>query len=97
MGFFQRICGPLFTLGAFLAVVDAAALLTFPIMLLSSSRLIAYQGDDQLRWLIRLAFLMLLGTRINEWILSLPPGYLVAQREIHAGFWMSSCEPRSAF
>ena len=64
--------------------------------MLSGGRLIAYQGDDQLRWLIRLAFLMLLGSRINECILSLPSGYLVARREIHANVWMSPCKPRSA-
>lgn len=29
---------------------------------------------------------MLLGSQINEWIWSLPRGYLVARREIHAGF-----------
>ena len=42
------------------------SLLLFPIVLVSGFRLVAYADDDQLKWLIRLAFFSLITKRINE-------------------------------
>ena len=88
----QRFCGFVFTLATLSTIPLSASLLLFPIILVSGFRLVAYGDDDQLRWLLRLAFLSLITNRINEWITFVPAGYRFAWPGALESFWMSPCQ-----
>ena len=92
MSFLHRFCGFCFTLATLSTVPSTASLLLFPIVLASGFRLVAYSDVAQLRWLIRAAFLTLLGSRINEWIAFLPAGYRFAWRGNTSTLWMAPCQ-----
>ena len=64
----------------------------FPCVLVSGLRLVAYANDDQLKWLIRLAFFSLFSSRINEWIGFVPAGYRFAWRGNLGSLWMAPCQ-----
>lgn len=80
MSLLQRFCGFVFTLSTIATIPSTASLLLFPICLVSGFRLIPYVDDEQLKWLIRLAFLSLFTNRLNEWIAFVPAGYRFAWR-----------------
>lgn len=61
-------------------------------VLASGFRLVAYADDDQLRWLIRLAFFTLLANRMNDWVAFVPAGYRFAWRGNLAWLWMAPCQ-----
>lgn len=88
----QRFCGFVFTLATLSTVPSTLSLLLFPIVLVSGFRLVAYADDDQLRWLLRLAFFSLVTNRLNEWIAFAPAGYRFAWRGSLESFWMSPCQ-----
>ncbi len=92
MSLLQRFCGFVFALAALSTIPATAALLLLPIVLASGFRLVAYADDDQLRWLIRLAFFSILTSRINEWIAFVPAGYRFAWHGNLATLWMSPCQ-----
>ncbi|CAF9912566.1 hypothetical protein IMSHALPRED_000350 [Imshaugia aleurites] len=89
MTYLQRFTGFVFTFGTLSTVFATASLLMFPIVLVSGFRLVAYADDDQLRWLLRLAFLSLFMNRINEFIAFAPAGYLFAWRGGLNTLWMA--------
>ena len=91
MSILQRFCGFVLTLTTLSTVPLTLSLLLFPIVLVSGFRLVAYEDDDQLRWLIRLAFFSLITNRINEWIAFVPAGYRFAWRGSLESLWMSPC------
>lgn len=91
MSFLHRFCGFVFTLGTVSTVSSTASLLMFPIVLVSGYRLVAYADNDQLRWLIRLAFFSLFINRINEFIAFTPVGYRFAWRGNLGTLWMAPC------
>lgn len=62
-----------------------------PIVLISGGTLIAYATNDQLRLLARLCSVALLTNRLNEWIMTLPAGYRLGQRDAGAMLWMAPC------
>lgn len=64
----------------------------FPIVLVSGFRLVAYADNEQLRWLIRLAFFSLIMNRFNEWVAFVPVGYRFAWRGNLNTLWMAPCE-----
>lgn len=92
MTYLQRFTGFVFTFGTLSTVFATASLLMFPIVLVSGFRLVAYADDDQLRWLLRLAFLSLFMNRINEFIAFAPAGYLFAWRGGLNTLWMAPCQ-----
>jgi hypothetical protein len=63
-----------------------------PIVLVSGGTLIAYANNDQLRLLTRLCFVALIANRLNEWIMTLPAGYRLGQRDAGAMLWMAPCQ-----
>jgi glycosyltransferase involved in cell wall biosynthesis len=89
MTFFQRLSGFVFTIDAFFKIFLMIALLTIPIVLCSGGTLVAYTNAHQLRWQIRLSFINLVLTRLQEWIAYLPSGYRLAQRDSGAQMWMA--------
>ena len=97
---FQRFCGFVFAIATLSTVPLTVSLLLFPVALGSGFRLVAYTNDDQLRWLIRLAFLSTLCIRLNEYIEFLPAGYRFAWRGNMETVWMAPCQssfPHSGF
>lgn len=92
MSLLQRFCGFVFTLATLSTIPSTASLLLFPIVLVSGFKLVAYADDDQLRWLIRLAFITLLTNRVNEWIAFVPAGYRFAWRGNLENLWMAPCQ-----
>ncbi|EON68177.1 hypothetical protein W97_07326 [Coniosporium apollinis CBS 100218] len=89
MTFFQRLSGFVFTIDAFFKIFSLIALLTIPIVLVSGGQLVAFANYGQLRWQIRLCFASLILTRINEYIMFIPSGYRLAQRDSGAQQWMA--------
>ena len=92
MTFLQRFTGFVFTLGTLSTVSATASLLMFPIVLVSGFRLVAYADDNQLRWLLRLAFFSLFINRINEFIAFVPVSYRFAWRGSLGTLWMAPCQ-----
>lgn len=92
MSLFQRLSGFVYTISSLFTVFLTASLLTVPIVLVSGGTLIAYADYDQLRLLVRLCFIALVANRCNEWIMNLPAGYRLGQRDASAMIWMAPCE-----
>lgn len=91
MSLFQRLSGFVYTISSLFTVFLTASLLTMPIVLISGGTLIAYATFDQLRLLVRLCFAALLANRLNEWVMTLPAGYRLGQRDAGAMMWMAPC------
>lgn len=89
MSLFQRLSGFVYTISSLFTVFLTASLLTMPIVLISGGTLIAYATDDQLRLLARLCFIALIANRLNEWVMTLPAGYRLGQRDAGAMMWMA--------
>ncbi|RDW76064.1 hypothetical protein BP5796_06885 [Coleophoma crateriformis] len=89
MSFFARLSAFVFAIDAFFKIFLLMALLTIPIVLISGGQLVAYSTTSQLRWQLRLCFISLVLTRLNEWITYLPSGYRLAQRDTGAQMWMA--------
>ena len=84
MTFFQRLSGFVYTISSFFTIFLTAALFTMPIVLISGGTLVPYADYDNLRWLIRSCFCALLFSRINEYVMYIPAGYRLGQREAGA-------------
>lgn len=95
MSLFQRLSGFIYTISAVFTIFLSASLLTMPIVLVSGGTLIAYATAEQLRLLARLCSVALLANRLNEWIMTLPAGYRIGQRDAGAVLWMAPCKPLS--
>lgn len=89
MSLFQRLSGFVYTISALFTIFLTASLLTMPIVLVSGGTLIAYATNDQLRLLARLCSVALLTNRLNEWVMTLPAGYRLGQRDAGATLWMA--------
>ncbi|KAJ4365374.1 hypothetical protein N0V95_000521 [Ascochyta clinopodiicola] len=89
MSLFQRLSGFVYTISSLFTIFLTASLLTMPIVLISGGTLIAYATDDQLRLLTRLCFVALIANRLNEWVMTLPAGYRLGQRDAGAMIWMA--------
>ncbi|KAF2846880.1 glycosyltransferase family 2 protein [Plenodomus tracheiphilus IPT5] len=89
MTLFQRLSGFVYTISSLFTIFLSASLFTMPIVLVSGGTLIAYETSDQLRLLTRLCFAALLASRLNEWVMSLPAGYRMGQRDNGAMLWMA--------
>ncbi|KAF6227974.1 hypothetical protein HO133_007702 [Letharia lupina] len=89
MSVLHRFTGFVFTLGTLSTVSAMGSLLMFPIVLVSGFRLVAYADNDQLRWLLRLAFFSLAINRVNEWVAFVPAGYRFAWRGNLNTLWMA--------
>jgi hypothetical protein len=89
MGFFARVSAFLFAFDAFFKIFLVVSLLTIPVVLISGGKLVAYTTYKQLQWQIRLCFMSLVFTRLNDWITYLPSGYRLAQRDSGAQIWMA--------
>lgn len=89
MSFFARLSAFVFAIDAFFKIFLLIALVTIPIVLSSGGQLVAYSSTTQLRWQLRLCFISLVCTRLNEWITYLPSGYRLAQRDTGAQMWMA--------
>ena len=92
MSVLHRFTGFVFTLGTLSTVSAMGSLLMFPIVLVSGFRLVAYADNDQLRWLLRLAFFSLAINRVNEWVAFVPAGYRFAWRGNLNTLWMAPCQ-----
>ncbi|TGO28435.1 hypothetical protein BPAE_0027g00020 [Botrytis paeoniae] len=89
MSFFARLSAFVFAIDAFFKIFLCIALLTIPIVLISGGQLVAYNTETQLKWQIRLCFIQLVLTRLNEWVTYIPSGYRLAQRDSGAQLWMA--------
>ncbi|KAF1848129.1 glycosyltransferase family 2 protein [Cucurbitaria berberidis CBS 394.84] len=89
MSLFQRLSGFVYTVSSVFTIFFTASLLTMPIVLISGGTLIAYATNDQLRLLARLCFVALVANRLNEWVMTLPAGYRLGQRDAGAMMWMA--------
>ena len=89
MSLFQRLSGFVYTVSSLFTIFLTASLLTMPIVLMTGGTLIAYANDNQLRLLARLCFVALAANRMNEWVMTLPAGYRLGQRDAGAMMWMA--------
>ncbi|CAK7207284.1 hypothetical protein SEUCBS139899_010094 [Sporothrix eucalyptigena] len=89
MTFPQRFSGFLYSFLSLYSILFSISLFAIPVILVMGHTLIAYQTENQLRWLIRLCFIALITTRINEIFLFLPAGYHTGQRGSRYQLWMS--------
>lgn len=89
MTFFQRLSGFVFTIDAFFKIFLLISVLTIPIVLVSGGTLVAHSNFTQLRWQVRLAFAVLILSRVNEYITYIPSGYRLSQRDTGAQLWMA--------
>ncbi|KAF2134355.1 glycosyltransferase family 2 protein [Dothidotthia symphoricarpi CBS 119687] len=89
MSIFQRLSGFVYTISSLFTIFLTASLLTMPIVLVSGGTLIAYANNEQLRLLLRLCFVALVANRLNEWVMTLPAGYRLGQRDAGAMMWMA--------
>ncbi|CAK7563856.1 MAG: hypothetical protein SEPTF4163_001735 [Sporothrix epigloea] len=89
MTFPQRFSGFLYSFLSLYSILFSLSLFAIPIILVMGHPLIAYQTDNQLRWLIRLSFTALMSTRINEIFMFMPAGYHTGQRGSRYQLWMS--------
>lgn len=87
MTFFQRLSGFVYTVSSLFTIFLSISIWTMPVVLVAHGRLVAYATNDQLRWLIRLVFISLMTARINEYVMFIPAGYRVGQREAAAMLW----------
>ncbi|KIY02355.1 uncharacterized protein Z520_02493 [Fonsecaea multimorphosa CBS 102226] len=85
----QRLCGFVYTMSSLFTVFLVASLFTAPVVLISSGTLVPYADKNQLRWLVRAAWLTVAVNRVNEMISFLPSGYRTGQRDNRARLWMS--------
>jgi hypothetical protein len=92
MSLFQRLSGFVYTVSSLFTIFLTASLLTMPIVLISGGTMIAYANSDQLRMLARLCFIALIANRLNEWVMTLPAGYRLGQRDAGAMMWMAPCK-----
>lgn len=92
MTIYQKISGFVYTISSLFTIFLTASLFTMPIVLVSGGTLVAFANDDQLRWLIRLCFFALAASRLNEYIMYIPAGYRLGQREVGAMMWMAPCK-----
>ncbi|CAK7216515.1 hypothetical protein SCUCBS95973_002824 [Sporothrix curviconia] len=89
MTFPQRFSGFLYSFLSLYSILFSVSLFAIPIILVMGHALIAYETENQLRWLIRLCFIALITTRINEVFLFMPAGYHTGQRGSRYQLWMS--------
>jgi len=89
MSFLARLSATAYAIDAFFKVFLLMALFTIPVVLISGGQLVAYTSHTQLLWKIRLCFISLILTRLNEWISFIPSGYRLAQRDSYAQMWMA--------
>ena len=89
MSFFQRLSGFIYAVLSLFTIFMSMSLFAFPIVLITGKSLVAYANEDQLRWLIRLAFAALAVARLTQFVMYLPSGYSIGQNESRAHFWMS--------
>lgn len=54
--------------------------------------MVAYADNYELRWLLRMCFAALVANRVNEWMMYLPAGYRLGQRDSGAVMWMAPCK-----
>lgn len=89
MTFPQRFSGFLYSFLSLYSILFSVSLFAIPVILVMGHTLVAYQTENQLRWLIRLCFIAMITTRINEVFLFLPAGYHTGQRGSRYQLWMS--------
>jgi cellulose synthase/poly-beta-1,6-N-acetylglucosamine synthase-like glycosyltransferase len=92
MSLFQRLSGFVYTISSLFNIFLTTSLLAMPIVLISGSTLVAYANFYQLRWLIRFCFFAVTANQLNVYVLHLPAGYRLGQRESEAMMWMAPCK-----
>lgn len=89
MTFPQRFSGFLYSFLSLYSILYSISLFAIPIILVMGNTLVAYATTEQLRWLVRLCFITVILSRINEIFLYLPAGYHTGQRGSRYQLWMS--------
>jgi hypothetical protein len=92
MTFMQRASGFVYTISSLFIIFLVLSMFTLPIVLYSGGTLVPYVKNSQLIWLIRFCFINMVLNRINEFIVYLPAGYGVGQRDARGMMWMAPCE-----
>ncbi|CZT09762.1 probable glycosyl transferase [Rhynchosporium graminicola] len=85
----QRFSGFLYATLSFLTILVSVALFAIPVVLLWGKPLIAYSTLTELKWLIRACFAATISSRLCEFVLFIPAGYNVGQRDYRYQIWMS--------
>ena len=88
----QRMIGLIYTILALSHISTTMSLLITPVALLSGSPLVIYSGKEELRVLLRLAFVCMAAEWLDDCIVSLITGYRIAICEGHAAYWISPCK-----
>lgn len=65
------------------------SLFALPVVLIWNKPLVAYATENQLRWLIRACFAVIVSNRLSEFFLFMPAGYATGQRGSRYQLWMS--------
>ena len=65
----------IFAVLSLFTIFMSMSLFAFPIVLITGKSLVAYANEDQLRWLVRLAFAALAVARLTQFVMYLPSGY----------------------
>ncbi|KAL2205248.1 putative glycosyl transferase [Sarocladium strictum] len=85
----QRFSGFLYATLNLYTILLTASMFAIPIILAMGKPLVAFSGEEQLRWLIRACFAAHICNRICELLLSMPAGYRVGRRGARYELWMS--------
>lgn len=95
MTFLQRFCGLTFATCTLLTIVNCAAYVIFPFVLISGGNLVPVAEAPQLKMLIRLVFAHLLTSRLHEMIFAGPSSIHALRREQLANAWMAPYHART--
>ena len=87
--FFQRVSGLIYAVTCVFNIFITMSLFAMPVVLIWGARVVAYSGNQELRWLIRLCWLSFAVNRVSEIALFLPSGYRTGQRGARAILWMA--------
>jgi len=85
----QRFSGFLYATLSLFTILVTASLFAIPVVLLWGKPLVAFSSIEQLRWLIWACFATTISNRLCEFVLFIPAGYNVGQRDFRYQLWMS--------
>jgi len=92
MSIMQRASGFVYTVSSLFTIFLVFSLFTCPIVLYSGGNMVPFATVNQLRWLARFCFITMALNRINEFVVYLPSGYFVGQRDARGMMWMAPCK-----
>lgn len=80
MTFAQRASSFIYAFLSLFNIFLTLSIFAMPIVLITNKPLVAYATDNQLRWLTRACFAVVVFNRLTEFLLFIPAGYATGQR-----------------